>query len=65
MIFFGVRSLRYALAEYVKHYHCERNHQGLRNRIPQRGPLNHESTARIRRRTRLGGMLSYYHRQAA
>jgi transposase InsO family protein len=65
MIFFGVRSLRYALAEYGKHYHCERNHQGLRNRIPQPGPMNHESTARIRRRRRLGGMLSYYHRQAA
>jgi transposase InsO family protein len=65
MIFFGVRSLRYALAEYVKHYHCERNHQGLGNRIPQSSALNHESTARVRWRTRLGGMLSYYYRRAA
>jgi hypothetical protein len=32
----------------VKHYHCERNHQGLGNRIPQPSALNHESTARVR-----------------
>ncbi len=34
MILFEVRSLRYALAQYVKRHHCERNHQGLGNRIP-------------------------------
>ena len=30
-IFFGERSLHYALAEFEAHYHCERNHQGLGN----------------------------------
>jgi transposase InsO family protein len=33
MIFFGEGSLRRAIHEYVAHYHGERNHQGLDNRI--------------------------------
>ena len=33
MIFFGERSLRLALSEVIEHYHRERNHQGLGNRI--------------------------------
>ena len=33
MIFFGRRSLQRALKEFVHHYHEERNHQGLENRI--------------------------------
>ena len=31
MIFFGERSLRTAVGEFVEHYHAERNHQGLGN----------------------------------
>jgi transposase InsO family protein len=65
MIFFGHASLRHAIAQYMTHYHCERNHQGLGNRLLQPaadvGELHHP----VRRRERLGGMLSYYHRQAA
>jgi hypothetical protein len=30
-ILFGERSLRRSLAEYVEHYHAERNHQGKDN----------------------------------
>ena len=33
MIFFGETSLRRAVAAYLDHYHAERNHQGLGNRI--------------------------------
>jgi hypothetical protein len=33
MIRFGVASLRRALREYVAHYHAERNHQGVGNRL--------------------------------
>ncbi len=33
MIFFGEAMLRRALAEFVAHYHAERNHQGLGNRL--------------------------------
>jgi transposase InsO family protein len=34
LIFFGEASLRRARREYLAHYHCERNHQGLNNRLP-------------------------------
>src|SRR5881396_1102040 len=33
MIFFGEDSLRNAICEFVEHYHHERNHQGLDNRL--------------------------------
>src|SRR5215813_13110377 len=33
MIFFGQDALRRAIREFVAHYHLERNHQGLRNRL--------------------------------
>jgi transposase InsO family protein len=33
MIFIGQASLRRAVAEYMEHYHRERNHQGLENRL--------------------------------
>jgi putative transposase len=33
MIFFGEDSLRNAIGEFVAHYHFERNHQGLGNRL--------------------------------
>jgi transposase InsO family protein len=65
MIFFGEGSLRKGIHEFVAHYHGERNHQGLGNRliIPDE---SHACNGRaIRRRERLGGMLNYYYRQAA
>jgi hypothetical protein len=47
MIFFGEGSWRTAIREYLAHYHIERNHQGLGNRIisPER-PLVVFSDAR-------------------
>jgi putative transposase len=33
MIFFGERSLRNAVREFLAHYHGERNHQGLGNEL--------------------------------
>ena len=33
MIFFGEESLRTAIQNFVAHYHIERNHQGLANRL--------------------------------
>jgi len=49
----------------VEHYHSERNHQGLANRIicPEAGHLG--ASGAIQRRQRLGGMLNYYYRNAA
>jgi putative transposase len=39
MIFVGQVSLRRAVTEYVNHYRCERNHQGLGNRLIYRNGL--------------------------
>jgi hypothetical protein len=65
MIFFGEESLRTAIQNFVAHYHSERNHQGLRNRLirPEAGHLG--NTGEIQRRQRLGGTLNYYYRDAA
>ena len=59
MILFGEGSLRRALHEFVEHYHHERNHQGLGNRLVTGAeePCA-DKTAAIRCRQRLGGMLN-------
>jgi transposase InsO family protein len=65
MILFGEASLRRALREYVAHYHTERNHQGVGNRLL--APLATVSSIDepIQCRERLGGMLNFYYREAA
>jgi hypothetical protein len=65
MILFGEGSLRKAIHEFVAHYHFERHHQGLENRliIPDTNLAGHNGA--IRRHERLGGMLNYYYREAA
>ena len=55
----GERHFRRAVKEYVEHYHEERNHQGLDNRLIS-GPLAIKMTSRVRRRPRLGGLLNFY-----
>ena len=65
MIFFGERSLRRAIREYSAHYHHERNHQGLDNRLIEADAGLGRRYGRIECRERLGGMLRYYHRHAA
>ncbi len=65
MIFFGEASLRRATNEFLAHYHGERNHQGLGNRLIAGSDELVHTTGPIRCRERLGGMLRYYHRAAA
>jgi hypothetical protein len=65
MILLGEGSVRNASHEFVLHYHHERNHQGLDNRLIIPQPLVADRAAAIHRRSRLRGMLNYYHRQAA
>ena len=65
MIFFGERSLRSAVFEFLLHYHTERNHQGLGNAIIDPGEEVGSSNGEVQCRERLGGMLRYYHRKAA
>src|SRR5664280_2857843 len=62
----GERHLRYLLSEYLIHFHQERNHQGLNDRIIEPLAANTNSGKGIvRRRERLGGLLNYYYREAA
>jgi hypothetical protein len=65
MIFFGEDSLRNAIAEFVAHYHQERNHQGLENRLIIPMESTADTALAIERRQRLGGLLNYYYRKAA
>ncbi|MFT5105956.1 MAG: putative transposase [Pseudoalteromonas tetraodonis] len=65
MIFFGRRLLERALNQFVAHYHGERNHQGLGNRIIDAGNEVGKKVGDVERREHLGGMLRYYHREAA
>jgi transposase InsO family protein len=65
MVFFGENSLRRALTEFEKHYHHERNHQGLENNIIDFRASATSADSSIQCRERLGGMLRYYHRDAA
>jgi len=64
MILFGEDSLRNSIRQFLDHYHEERNHQGLGNRliIPMKATVN--TDGRIERRARLGGLLNYYYRAA-
>jgi len=64
LILFGEQWLRRAIREFVTHYHQERNHQGLSNRliVPS---SNWQTSGSVCRRERLGGMLNYYYRSAA
>ena len=65
MIFFSEQSLRRAVAEFIHHYHGERNHQGLGNALLEAEECVGSPHGKVRCRKRLGGLLSYYHRAAA
>jgi putative transposase len=65
MIFFGEDMLRRAISSYVGHYHRERNHQGLANRLIEPGEEVGHTTGAVQCREHLGGVLRYYYRQAA
>jgi len=64
MIFFGEDSLHRTVKEFVAHYHAERNHQSLGNRIIQPEVPAFPAVGEICRRRRLGGLLNYYYRAA-
>jgi transposase InsO family protein len=67
LILFGEASLRRVLREYLSYFHRERNHQGKGNVLLF--PSNRQSASSADRsvccRERLGGLLKYYHREAA
>ena len=65
MIFVGQGSLRRAVVEYMDHYHAERNHQGLENRLIHLSTAVIAKSGAVHRDARLGGTLNFYYRKAA
>jgi transposase InsO family protein len=61
----GERHLRQTVSEYTEHYHCERNHQGLGNRLIDQSRDEKVKVGRVERCERLGGVLNFYYREAA
>ena len=59
----GERHVRRAITEFVGHYHRERNHQGLDNRLIIGTPAA-DAARPVRRRSRMWGLLNYYDRAA-
>jgi len=65
LILFGECSLRHALTEYMTHYHAERPHQGNGNSILMPVTRDPQREGPIQCYERLGGLLTYYCRDAA
>jgi len=67
LILFGEASLRRTLREYLVHYHVERNHQGKDNVLlfPAATKAMNHGDGSVGCKERLGGLLKYYHREAA
>jgi putative transposase len=65
VLILGERHLREVLAEYARHYNGHRPHQGLQQEPPLRQPGHAvDTTARIERRSVVGGLISEYRRAA-
>jgi len=65
MIFFGERSLRRATSEFAAHYHKERNHQGIGNRLIESADRPASTLGAVECVQRLGGLLRFYQGAAA
>jgi transposase InsO family protein len=63
MVMLGERHLQRSIASYVEHYHVERCHQGIGNRLIDGVPKLESGP--VARHERLGGILSHYYRRAA
>ena len=65
MVVIGESSLHRATSQFALHYHAERNHQGLTNKIIHPEFVPFPTTGAVNCRQRLGGLLCYYYRDAA
>ena len=61
----GEHHLRKAVNDYAEHYHLERNHQGLDNKLIERPTGRPDMDAPVECRERIGGILKYFHTRAA
>ena len=57
MIFFREKQLRRAIEHFIAHYHAERNHQGVGNRLLEPGESVGSGDGEVRCRRALGGLL--------
>ena len=64
-IFFSEASLRRAVQNFLEHYHRERNHQGIDNRLIAPDAEVGRKEGAVVCRQRLGGLLRYYYRNTA
>ena len=62
---FRVASLRAAVREYLPHYHSDRNHLGLGNKLIDAGEHVGQPDGHVKCHERLDDLLRYYHRTAA
>ena len=64
---FGERHLRHLVKEFVEHYMTERFHQGIGGQRIRNVGLTNDNWAEgsVSCRSRLGGLLNFYHREAA
>jgi putative transposase len=62
LVMLGEHALSYTIHQYLAHYHAERHHQGLDNQLitPESGMQS--PSGQVKRRDRLGGLLTYYYR---
>jgi putative transposase len=65
MIFFGESWLKAAVTGFLVHYHAERNHQGLGNKLIDAGEEVGSAAGEVAWRERFGDMLRYYYYQEA
>jgi putative transposase len=61
----GETHLRLVVREFVEHYNAERHHQGLGNRLIEGSSPPENDNGKIQSRSRIGGLLNFYHRGAA
>src|SRR2546428_9175198 len=59
MVILGERTLYYAIQQYLTHYHMERNHQGLENRLIAREDVGGQ-TGPVIRRVRPRGLVPHH-----
>jgi putative transposase len=67
-VVFGEAHLRYFLDEFLAHYHLERPHQGLGNRLlsgANQRPVSTTDSSDIECQERIGGLLCHYRHWAA
>ena len=66
-VIFGERHLRFLLKEFVEHYMDERFHQGIGGQLIRNvGSTNDNGEdGKVACRSRLGGLLNFYYREAA